>query len=358
MFFSFYLCKQKEMVSDTTLNTMKDSDHSCQLSIIVPVYNVEKYIHACMESIFRQGMDDKVFEVIIVNDGTQDRSMEVIQDIISQHDNITVINQENLSLSVARNNGIAVAKGEYILMPDSDDLLIDNSLLILLEKALESKADLVVADFLEMTDEEIKRLDNVAQKYLKVKEKTGEQMFLEDLNPRQCYVWRTLYRRAFIQENNLTFIPGVRYQDVPFTHECYLRAKKCLRVSRLLNVYRKGHASATYSFNKKKAHDLITVIAGTWKLRKIEGLSPAVLLKLEDDVFTSFSLLIYFMLYGMKDAKERQEVFQDLNNTVPDLNFSNGRKQKMTWFLYKHSPKLYFALRLFIKSWTPKPNFG
>lgn len=346
------------MVSDTTLNTMKDSDHSCQLSIIVPVYNVEKYIHACMESIFRQGMDDKVFEVIIVNDGTQDRSMEVIQDIISQHDNITVINQENLSLSVARNNGIAVAKGEYILMPDSDDLLIDNSLLILLEKALESKADLVVADFLEMTDEEIKRLDNVAQKYLKVKEKTGEQMFLEDLNPRQCYVWRTLYRRAFIQENNLTFIPGVRYQDVPFTHECYLRAKKCLRVSRLLNVYRKGHASATYSFNKKKAHDLITVIAGTWKLRKIEGLSPAVLLKLEDDVFTSFSLLIYFMLYGMKDAKERQEVFQDLNNTVPDLNFSNGRKQKMTWFLYKHSPKLYFALRLFIKSWTPKPNFG
>lgn len=357
MFFSFYLCKQKEMASDTTLNIMKDSDHSCQLSIIVPVYNVEKYIHACMESIFRQGMDDKVFEVIIVNDGTQDRSMEVIQDIISQHDNITVINQENLSLSVARNNGIAVAKGEYILMPDSDDLLIDNSLLILLEKALESKADLVVADFLEMTDEEIKRLDNVAQKYLKVKEKTGEQMFLEDLNPRQCYVWRTLYRRAFIQENNLTFIPGVRYQDVPFTHECYLRAKKCLRVSRLLNVYRKGHASATYSFNKKKAHDLITVIAGTWKLRKIEGLSPAVLLKLEDDVFTSFSLLIYFMLYGMKDAKERQEVFQDLNNTVPDLNFSNGRKQKMTWFLYKHSPKLYFALRLFIKSWTPKPNF-
>ena len=357
MFFSFYLCKQKEMASDTTLNTMKDSDHSCKLSIIVPVYNVEKYIHACMESIFRQGMDDKVFEVIIVNDGTQDRSMEVIQDIISQHDNITVINQENLSLSVARNNGIAVAKGEYILMPDSDDLLIDNSLSILLEKALESKADLVVADFLEMTDEEIKRLDNVAQKYLKVKEKTGEQMFLEDLNPRQCYVWRTLYRRAFIQENNLTFIPGVRYQDVPFTHECYLRAKKCLRVSRLLNVYRKGHASATYSFNKKKAHDLITVIAGTWKLRKIEGLSPAVLLKLEDDVFTSFSLLIYFMLYGMKDAKERQEVFQDLNNTVPDLNFSNGRKQKMTWFLYKHSPKLYFALRLFIKSWTPKPNF-
>lgn len=337
---------------------MKGKGHNCQLSIIVPVYNVERYIRRCMESIFRQGLNDDDYEVIIVNDGTQDRSMEVIQDIISQHNNVTVINQENQSLSVARNNGIAVAKGEYILMPDSDDLLIENSLGVLLEKALESKADLVVADFLEMNDEEIKRLGNIAQKYLKVKEKTGEQLFLEDLNPRQCYVWRTLYRRAFIQDNNLTFIPGIRYQDVPFTHECYLRAGKCLRVSRLLNVYRRGHESATYSFNKKKAHDLITAIAVTWKMKQMEGLSPAVLHKLGDDVFALFSLLIYFMLYGMKDGKERQDVFLDLRNTVPDLDFSNGKKQKVIWFLYKLSPQLYFAIRLFLKNYTPKPNFG
>jgi len=125
------------------------------ISIIVPVYNVEKYVHACLESIYRQHLDEERFEVIIVNDGTKDRSMDVIQDIIKAHTNITVINQENLSLSVARNNGIAAAKGEYILMPDSDDLLIDDSLPPLLDKALETKADLVVADFLEMTDEEI-----------------------------------------------------------------------------------------------------------------------------------------------------------------------------------------------------------
>ena len=295
--------------------------------------------------------------MIIVNDGSKDRSMEVIADIISQHKNITVINQENQGLSMARNNGIAVAKGEYILMPDSDDLLIKDSLGALLEKALETKADLVVADFLEKSDEEIKHIDNVSQKYLKVKEKTGDQMFLEDLNPRQCFVWRTLYRRAFIQENNLTFIPGIRYEDVPFTHECYLKAGKCLRVSRLLYVYRKGHVSITFSFDKKKSHDLVVVIAETWKLRLIEGLSPAVRKKLEDDVFNIFSLLIYFMLYGIKDAKERQEIFQALRDTVPDLNFSNGKKQKITWFLFKLSPRLYFAIRLFMKSWTPKPNF-
>ena len=65
------------------------------LSIIVPIYNVEKYVRTCIESIYRQGLEEKKFEVILVNDGTKDHSMEMIADIISQHDNITVINQEN-----------------------------------------------------------------------------------------------------------------------------------------------------------------------------------------------------------------------------------------------------------------------
>ena len=120
------------------------------LSIIVPVYNVEKYVRPCLESILRQGLDKSRYEIIIVNDGSTDHSMEAIADLIEEHPHISVINQENLSLSVARNNGIARAKGEYILMPDSDDLLIEGSLPILLDKALETKADLVVADFSSM----------------------------------------------------------------------------------------------------------------------------------------------------------------------------------------------------------------
>ena len=164
------------------------------LSIIVPVYNVEKYIRPCIESIFNQGFDDADFEVIIINDGSTDRSMEMITDIIGQHQNITVINQENQGLSVTRNNGIAVAKGDYILMPDSDDLLIEHSLKPLLEKALETKADVVVADFYEMTNDEIEslkiNLPNFAD--INIEEKTGEQMFFEFLKPHNYTVWRSL----------------------------------------------------------------------------------------------------------------------------------------------------------------------
>lgn len=344
--------------SDVYSHGIHYSGDNCLISIIIPVYNVEKYIRPCLESVFRQNLEESIFEVIIVNDGTQDRSMEIIQDIINQHPNISVINQENLSLSVARNNGMAKAKGEYILMPDSDDLLIDNSLSLLLEEAVKSKADLVVADFLEMSDQEINDNKAITQIELHVEEKSGERLFLEDLNPRQCYVWRTLFRREFLLENHLRFVPGIRYQDVPFTHECYLKAKKCMRVSRYMNIYRRGHESATYSFNKSKAKDLCIAIANTWKLRQIENLSSKARIKLDNDIFVSFSLLIYLMLYGIKKFKDRNEIFAFLRNEIPDLSFSNGLKQKVTSILFNNFPHIYFYIRKLLICYTTKPNSG
>ena len=104
-----------------------------RLSIIVPVYNVEKYVRTCVESIFRQGLSDDEFEVIIINDGTPDRSIEIISDIIAAHNNIRVINQQNQGVSITRNNGIKNANGEYIVFIDSDDLIFDNCLPLLLK---------------------------------------------------------------------------------------------------------------------------------------------------------------------------------------------------------------------------------
>lgn len=318
------------------------------LSIIVPVYNVEKYIRPCIESIFNQGLDEECFEVIIINDGTKDKSMEMIADIISQHNNVTVINQENQGLSVVRNNGIALAKGEYILMPDSDDLLIENSVPKLLEAALSTKADLVVADFLRMNDDEIEfsMIHPPQQKVVfDFKEKTGEQLYLEDLDPHQCFVWRTMFRREFILYNNLQFIPGIYIQDVPFTHECYIKAKKCLRTSWLLNIYRMGHDSATFNFNKRKEKDFCTAIAKTWELTRIQGLTPKVLNKLYDNVYTSFSVMLCSTSHAIKDASERVEIMNYLKQIAPDLQFKNGYKQKTVSFMYRHLSHTYIHLR-------------
>lgn len=316
-----------------------------QLSIIIPIYNVEKYVRACVESIFRQGLDEVCFEVIIINDGTKDKSMEVIADIISRHDNITVINQENQGLSVARNVGISKAKGEYIIMPDSDDLLIDYSLSKLLNVALSTKADLVVADFLEMNDEEIENIQTIYQNEFEMKEKTGEELFMEDLNPHQCYVWRSLFRREFLLSNNLKFVPDIYIQDVPFTHECYIKAQKCIRTTWLLNIYRRGHESVTFSFNSKKLKDFCIAIAKTWGLTHIETLSPQVLNKIQDDIYISFSVMMCATVHELGTASERAEIIDYLRFLAPDLRFNNGYKQKIVSFLFRKLPHSYIYIR-------------
>lgn len=317
-----------------------------KLSIVVPVYNVEKYIRPCIESIFKQGLDETCFEVIIVNDGTKDRSIETISDIIQNHNNITIINQENQGLSVARNNGISAAKGEYILMPDSDDLLVENSVRPLLEIAFESQADLVVADFLKINDNIIESYKSISQKEFSFKEKTGEELFLEDLNPYECYVWRTFFKRDFLIKNNLTFVPGIFIQDVPFTHECYLKAKKCIKASWFLNIYRWGHDTAASSiFSIKKAKDFCIAIAKTWELKELEGLSEKEQKKLREDVFISFSKMICKTVHEIDNASERTEIIDFLKQQIPDLHFKNGKKQRIVSFLLKYLPHSYINLR-------------
>ena len=323
-----------------------------KLSIIVPVYNVEKYIRPCIESIFKQGINDDEFEVIIVNDGTKDRSMEMTANIIEQHKNITVLNQENQGLSVARNNGIAMAKGQYILMPDSDDLLIENSLKPLLNKALESQADLVVADFLKMNDNEIEQRKNFPpqQHIIKEIEMTGEELYLNEIIPNEFYVWRTLYKRDFILQIN-PFIEGIYFQDVPFTHESYLKAKKCIRTNRLLNIYRRGHqsVSAPQSFKMKNAIDFCIAIAKSWEIRNYKDLSPSVLRKHMDYEFISFQNLLNRTLFGIEGFASKVKVLKKIKELAPDMIFNNNIKQAISSILYRNIPELFIRILLLRK---------
>ena len=324
-----------------------------QLSIIVPVYNVEKYIRPCMKSIFQQGLNEDCFEVIIVNDGTEDHSMEVIQDIIDQHKNIIVINQENQGLSVARNNGIAMAKGEYILMPDSDDMLIENSLKPLLEKALETKADMVTADYVSMSSEEFKVIKKspVEQTAKPVfEESTGQQMYVDHFLPYRSYIWRILFKRNFILDNNIYFCPGIYFEDIPFTHECYLKAKLCLKTSWRLNIYRIRHNSVSFpeSFNRKKASNYCMAISLSWKLRNMEGLPPKLSDFISDKVFMSYNSLLQKLCYVFKNHSDRVAVLKELKQICPDLKFTNGFTQKVHTYLFRTWPNIYIRLMMVI----------
>ena len=317
------------------------------LSIIVPIYNVEKYVRYCIESIYRQGLDEKKFELILVNDGTEDHSMEVIADIIQQHSNVIVITQTNQGLSVARNNGMAIAKGEYILMLDSDDLLYDNSLKPLLEKALSTKVDMIIADFKQMDDFQIEDLLNKTQPiqtgilYL---ETAGTELLEESL----CrYYWRSLYKKEFLMNNHISFIPGITNQDVPFTNECLLKAKRCLRTSMLLVIYRWGHPSTTFSlYTLKRAQNLCIAISKIWEFTKIKELSTNTKRKQEDIVFTYFYTLISAITYGhIKDKAVRLKIVDYLKELAPDINFRNGVRQRIWSFVYRNAPHTLINFR-------------
>lgn len=347
--------KQKRLNNyneDTNTINMKENSN-LQLSIIVPVYNVEKYIRACMESIFKQGLDEDTFEVIIVNDGTQDRSMEVIQDIIAQHKNITVINQENQGISMVRNNGMAIARGEYLLMPDSDDMLVENSVKPLLEKALETKADMVIADFLKVEDTLFdQRYKTIQQEpSLVFNEKKGKALFLDDLIDYECYVWRTLYRRDFLISNNISFYPGITFQDIPFTHKCYLKSIKSFKTHWLLYVYRirQDSVSSSGTFCLEKAHDFCIAIAQTRDLKNGNNLDSSVIIKLNNDIYHSFQNLLSRTIFGIDAYKDKIQVIKLLRSTIPDLRFNNGIKQKIHSFLFRNSPQLLIIIMLIVK---------
>ena len=329
-----------------------------QLSIIVPVYNVEKYIRPCIESIFKQGLDDNDFEVIIVNDGTPDRSMEMIADIIQQHYNITVINQENQGQSIARNNGIQIARGDYILFIDSDDLLIDNTLPYLLDKAISSKADIIVADFTEKDDNGIAAFPHnpFHQKNGIIQDVNGTYLLSKPLFHGFSCVWRHLYKKDFLFRNNLRFTPHIHYEDTAFTYQCYAKAGQCLIVNWIFIIYRVGHQSiTTSSFNMKKAFDNCIVISKIWELSKDKGLKPDIQLKIRDDVFSLFSMLNYLVIScdGIKRS-EKKEVLQYLKHLVPDLSFKNGLKQETVSFFFNMMPSVYLTFRIFYANYLQR----
>ena len=327
-----------------------------QLSIIIPVYNVEKYIRTCLESIYFQGIEEDLFEVIIVNDGTKDNSIEIIDDIIHNHKNIIVVNQCNQGLSIARNNGIAKACGEYILFIDSDDLLIEMSLSTILDRAVKSKADLIVADFQKKSDHDILEcLDKpTLEEMCEIREKTGWQLYIEDLNPRECYVWRTLFRRKFIVDNNIKFISGICYEDIPFIHESYLKAKKCIRIHKSFYIYRIGNLSITSRIDLKKGMDFGTAIANTWKLTQLMDLPLVIRQKLKDNLFISFSALLYGIAHEVPSLSDRKRIIQHLIKSEPNFKFSNGLKQRFVNIMYKTIPFIYIEMRVLFAKYVTK----
>ena len=178
-----------------------------KVSVIVPIYNVEKYLEKCINSLLSQTLED--IQIILVNDGSKDNSGNIAKECEKNNKNrIIYVEKENGGLSDARNYGLKYATGDFIAFLDSDDYIEKNAYEEMYNKAIEENADYVECDFIWEFPNKI-RVD----KQYPYKNKKEMLSFV------RVVAWNKLIKRQLITDNNLEFPKGLRYEDVEFTYK-------------------------------------------------------------------------------------------------------------------------------------------
>ena len=182
------------------------------ISIIIPVYNVELYIERCLDSIMNQTFTDGV-ECIIVNDCSPDKSLEIAQHLINQYKgNILfriISHDKNQGVAAARNTGLKAAQGEYIIQIDSDDYCEPNMLEEMYKKACENESDIVVTDFWEQYTNEAKYISQDCTKFFSPTERI-KAIITGQLGG---YSWNKLIKRNLFTKHNLSYLEGHNFQE-------------------------------------------------------------------------------------------------------------------------------------------------
>lgn len=196
-----------------------------KVSIIVPVYNVEKYIRKCLDSLINQTLDD--LEFICINDGSTDKSLELLEQYANTDKRIKIYNQKNAGLSVTRNRGIEIATGEYIAFCDSDDWVDLDFYEKLYNAAEKNRADIAAASI-------IREKGNKQEKYYVFKDTYISEDYYEKLKicdiPEYNYVWNKIYKTSEYKKANLKFEVGLNYEDIAFTPQALFHLKRLITV--------------------------------------------------------------------------------------------------------------------------------
>ena len=210
-----------------------------KVSVIIPVYNTEKYLERCLDSLILQTLRD--IEIICVNDGSTDGSLEILTDYSEKDDRIIIINQVNSGMSVARNVGIDNAKGEYIGFVDSDDFVEYGFYEKLYNSAKEEGADIACASIVRENEQKKKVLIEYNSKIVceDVKSK-----FENAKLPSCCFVWNKIYRRESLLNSGVKFPIGMIYEDMVFTPNVLIEMDKMVTVPDVFYHYWKSRKSA------------------------------------------------------------------------------------------------------------------
>jgi glycosyltransferase involved in cell wall biosynthesis len=228
-----------------------------RFSIIIPVYNVEPYLRQCLDSVLGQTFCD--WEAVCVNDGSTDGSASILEEYANRDSRIKVITQGNGGLSAARNKGLSVARGDYVLFLDSDDCLERNALEVLSENLKDE--DLLCFSGRRYFEDQ--QTFNDPDRLKRHTYSAGMDYYNENaLQPRDfafvCVVLRA-YKRAFLSENHLRFKEGIFHEDNLFTPIACFYAKKVKVINACLYNYRVRSHSITSTNDMKHLKDFLGI---------------------------------------------------------------------------------------------------
>lgn len=228
-----------------------------EVSIIVPVYQVEKYIRQCIDSILAQTFTD--FELILVDDGSKDRSGQICDEYAGMDERVKVIHKKNGGLSDARNKGMDQAVGNYFMFVDSDDFITPDMVECLYNNILHENADITVCNFLYYFEDD--RNKNFSP-HLKAEVLQGSEIFFSRKNERNYGIWTVawnkLYRRASL--GNIRFRFGKYHEDEFWANDIYQMDIKVVTIPDCLYYYRQRDNSIMGKKNIKRDFDIIEAL--------------------------------------------------------------------------------------------------
>ena len=282
-----------------------------ELSVIIPVYNVEKYIGSCVSSLYDQNMDLNIFEVIIINDGSTDCSLLEIQKLARKYTNVIIIDQENKGLSATRNIGVSRASGRYIFFLDADDFIYPNSLQTLIEKAIQFDLDVLRFDYwrVDETGRRLSQSDHLRKKSSFDSLLVDGLFLFKNIYNQEFFSCLSLVKRDLLLQKHLYFVEGMFFEDIEYSIKLSLVAVRAMYVASPIYAYRQHGGSILHTFNKKKAEDVILIVSNLQKYLDETSLDSEFKRIIKENI----TQLMVSVLIKMADSQlynERNSLFQ------------------------------------------------
>lgn len=308
------------------------------VSIIVPIYNVEKYLDKCINSIIAQTYNK--LEIILVDDGSPDKCAKICDEYAEKESRIVVIHKENGGLSSARNAGLKIAKGDYISFVDSDDYIYKGMVEHMLQASVQNAADIVICDYKTVYEDEKVNYENLEQcntgKITDIGQNEAQVAYFNDDKKRKSLVvvWNKLYERRLFE--NIRFPEGRIHEDEAVTYRLLYKAKKIMYIKNGYYFYleRKGSIMAS-TFNKKRFQLFDAYIE---RLKFYEENNEKELYK--KVIFLYMHMLCQYAEWSSKsETKNKDEINQYYHLLLNNLNLNNieiNLKEKVELWLFNY----------------------